>query len=289
MGFEHGGFRVMVNGYRFDEVARAERYFADTLLPHFLMSNNFTGLQLLFQRIFGDEVCSKLDSDFEVVSEVDALRDASVFHPEVKKLYRDFGRVAVPDLFLRWSTVCLVIEAKFFTDPAGEDLKIQVNKQREAITKVKPYTYYKDSVINYAVLTLNKSPISRSGDSTIVISWDDILELIQISRIATEDIVYCFRVIQNAKAKAAKELVERPRFQKMKYDELMRRLPDLIREGKIFIGFTGGIVALSKATESELVNRGHYKVSEIRLTDNWLSIDQFLHRLLEVRGLLAEM
>ena len=194
----------------------------------------------------------------------------------------------MPDLFLRWSTVCLVIEAKFFTDPAEADLKIQIDKQRDAIKKVKPYTFYKDYHINFAILTINKASAQMHADDIIILVWDDILNLMQ-NQSNSKDVDYCFKIIQKANARALKEVIEKPKYQKMKYDDLMIRIPDLIREGKIFIGFTGGIGALARATETELINRGHYKVSDIRLTDNWISIDQFLRRVLEVKRLLPEL
>ena len=38
-------------------------------------------------------------------------------------------------------------------------------------------------------------------------------------------------------------------FEKMKFDDLLTRLPQLIAQGKIFLGFTGGIEALSNVSE----------------------------------------
>src|SRR5262245_2830327 len=168
----------MSAGYRFDRTARAERYFVDTLFAHFLLADNFAGLRLLFEHIFGSEACTGLDEDFEIVSELDPLRDGSVGNNQVKNLYRQFRRVAVHDIFLHCSHLCLVIEGKFFTDPATEELAKQVNLQREAIDKVKPFTLYKDWQIKFAVLTTTPVKSSLQADIT-VLSWDTILELME--------------------------------------------------------------------------------------------------------------
>ena len=48
----------------------------------------------------------------------------------------------------------------------------------------------------------------------------------------------------------------------MKFDDLLTKLPQFIAQGKIFVGFTGGIEALSSVLDIvELVNRSHYKIS----------------------------
>jgi len=119
--------------YTFDRVARAERYFADTLLPHLLMAHEFMGLKLLFRHVLSQVDFSQFPDDFELVTELDPLRDGSVGNETVRTLYRDLGRVTVPDLFVRWDRYCLVIEAKFFTDPADDELTEQVSLQRKAI------------------------------------------------------------------------------------------------------------------------------------------------------------
>jgi hypothetical protein len=275
----------MADGYRFDGVARAERYFVNTLLSHLLMANNFAGLRSLFCHVFGEGICLGLADDFEVVSEVDPLRDGSVDHPVVKKLYREFRRVAVPDLFLRWSHLCLVIEAKFFTDPSDEELREQVSLQREAIRKVQPYTLYKDWAIQHAILNL-VGGASGNLDGTVVLSWDAIMRIIDKPGQQTQDIIYAKQMIQQARERALKELPPGAgiTFERLKFDSLLTELPRLVRQGKVFIGFTGGIEALSTADENTLRNRSHYKVSDVRWSDNWLTIDQFLHRLFELRG-----
>lgn len=272
----------MKAGYRFDRTARTERYFVDTLFAHFLLANNFSGLCSLFAYVFGAEVCNSLPEDFEIVSELDPLRDGSVGNDRVKELYRTFKRVAVPDLFLRWSTLCLVIEGKFFTDPAIEELQEQVRLQRDAIAKVKSFTIYKDYQFKFAVLTPTSVKFSPSSDIT-VLSWDNILNLME-NEANNKDIIYVKEVIRHALNRVIKERTIPITFEKMKFQDILSRLPQLIESEKIFIGFTGGTATLAVATELELIGRSHYKVSDIRWSDNWITLDQFLRRIFELRG-----
>lgn len=68
--------------YIFQDVSRSERYFTTTLLSHLLMANNFEGTKLLFKFLF-----NKDDFDgglgFEIVTELDPLRDPSVLDSEM--------------------------------------------------------------------------------------------------------------------------------------------------------------------------------------------------------------
>lgn len=160
----------MKAGYRFDATARAERYFVATLLTHLLLSDGFAGLKRLFYHMFGDETCASLSDDFEIVSELDPLRDGSIQDSAVKKLYQEHKRIAVPDLFLRWGHNCLIIEAKFFTDPAAEELHEQVKLQKEAIKKVQPYTFYKNWEVRYATLTIQPVKSTSNSDTAAITS-----------------------------------------------------------------------------------------------------------------------
>lgn len=275
----------MTNLYRFDTTARAERYFTATLLPHILLSNNFSALRKLFQMIFSNKVCENLPEDFEIVSELDPLRDGSVENQNVKKLYQTFKRIAVPDLFLRWSHLCLVIEAKFFTDPAAEELYTQVKLQQEAIAKVKPYTVYRDWNVKFAVLTVEGTEIST--DSNIInLNWEHLLQTLKSDVPVSPDLEYAFHAIRSALQRAKRPESTVITYEKLKFAKLFEQLSRLVAEGKIYIGYTGGIEALESATLTELEQRYHYKVSEYRWSDNWISLDQFLGRVFRLRGLV---
>lgn len=120
----------------------------------------------------------------------------------------------------------------------------------------------------------------------MALSWDKILNLMENEANTNKDIIYTMDIIRHALKRAKREITQpiTLTFETMKFHDILTRLPILIEKGKIFIGFTGGIAALSVATEPELVRRSHYKVSDIRWSDNWITLDQFLHRIFELRG-----
>jgi hypothetical protein len=138
-----GGY-ILTTQYWFSGVARSERYYVATLLSHCLMANDFEGLKELFIKVLGSNACSNLSNDSEIVSELEPLRDGSVYNTHVKELYLKYKRIAVPDLFLRWDNQCIILAAKFFTDPENDALLEQIRGQQDAIDKVKKFTLYKD-------------------------------------------------------------------------------------------------------------------------------------------------
>jgi len=276
--------------YKFDKTARTERYLVNTLFTHLLMADNFSGLKEIFRLVFSEDSCATLsdNDDFEIVSELDALRDGSIQHPEVKKLYRELKRVAVPDLFLRWSSKCLIIEAKFFTEPSNDSLERQVQLQKDAINSVKKYTAYKDYEITFSTLTIN--PPKANPTDTTALSWDNILKFITVDENSSKDKIYAKDMLNCALRRAKEENRSGGgvTYEMKTYDQLMSSMTDLIKDGKIFIGFTGGPLALLNAKLDELKERSHYKVSSTRWSDNWISVDVFLNRIFQLRGLFDE-
>lgn len=73
-------------------------------------------------------------------------------------------------------------------------------------------------------------------------------------------------------------------YEKLKYSDLIHQMPRLIEQGKIFIGFTGGLEAFESTTLSKLLQRSHYKVSDIQWSDNWITLDCFLHHIFKLKG-----
>ena len=271
-----------MNYYRFDRAARGERYFVDTLLSFLLMEDGFQGLQKLFRHVYDNKACLNLKEDFEIVTELDPLRDASVIHPNVREQYRERGRIAVPDMFLRWGDLCVVLEAKFFTDPSDDDIEEQLEAQRNAIESVKQFTAYKDYKITYLLLTV-RPPRIRLGNDTKALTWDKLLDVTRTDE-QTATNRYCRAAIDDALARANKEFskIAGVHFEKYKLDQLISNLPNLIKAGKVFVGFTGSLERLSTSTIEELRNRDHYRVSDTAWTPNWITIDKLLHRLLEL-------
>lgn len=275
---------MAIASYTFDQVARAERYFADTLLPHLLFSREFMGLKLLFQHVLPSVDFSQMPEVFEVVTELDPLRDGSVGNDAIRKLYRDLGRVAVPDVFVRWERYCLVIEAKFFTDPADDDLAEQISLQRKAIATIRNHTQYHDQSYQFEHVILGIRPCQIQLVHSII--WDELCDVIlaPVLALPDADIQYCQRVIRHAIARAKQDAVGKMNFTKMKYDELMKNLPVLIQQEKVYIGFLGGERQLASATLDELENRSHYKVSNESRNENWITLDRFLHRVFQLKG-----
>jgi len=280
----------MEGQYKFDEVARSERYFTSSILYHLLVNDGFKGLKIIFINIFGEECCRNLNNDFEVVSELDPLRDGSVYQPKIKKLFKKNKRVAVPDLFLRWSDLILILEAKFFTNPKEEDLENQISLQKKAIDLVKGETAYTKCTINYALLTvLEKSENDFSDSNIILLTWDHLLEWMQISIPQSVDVSYSFSVLKKAIQRAKDELQNNTQVSYKKissFNELLNGLPDLVEQGFIYVGFSGWEENRASISLQELKNRSHYRVSKKKWSDNWITIDRLLHRYFEVKGLL---
>ena len=231
---------------RFDEVARSERYFTSALLPHLLMSENFQGLKDLFESL-EIQPDDKLN-DFEVVAELDPLRDGSVYNERVRELFKEFKRLAVPDLFLRWGNSILIIEAKFFTNPNFYSIIKQVELQIDAIEKVRSQTQYNDnSKIKFMVLTVEpyeQKEIENSSFIVIFKTWDDIIKLFDNhSQPLSDDLQYTLKRLKES-IQRAKEEFKKPKvtFEKINnFDELIQAIPRLISEGKIHVGFSGGL------------------------------------------------
>lgn len=275
-------------GHKFDELARSERYFVGTLFSHLLMVDNFWGLKQIFKHIYSKETINSIieNYEFEIVSELDALRDGAIKDADIKALYREFRRIAVPDIFLRWANLCIVIEAKFFTNPAIDTLENQINLQREAISKVKMHTAYSEYAFEFIALTIHqkKSPTFNS------ISWETALALLDNKDNSSKDYSYAKSTLHCAVERAKDELKQssKIRYENIKFHQMMNEISSLIDQGKIYIGFTGGVPALSITTLAELENRINYKISDICWSDNWISLDVFLRRVFELRGMFKQ-
>ncbi|MDP4281259.1 MAG: hypothetical protein Q8867_03835 [Bacteroidota bacterium] len=268
------------SGYKFDEVARSERYFTSYLLPLLLSHNDFTFLKFVIQKVFNEKL-DHLKNDFEIVTELDPLRDGSVSNDTVKAKYKEFKRVAVPDLFLRWDSKILIIEAKFFTSPKKEELEDQIIAQKKAIDEVKSETKYRSITPKHIALTIQK--ISLRGFESY--TWDEIISWAEESiRNKPTQIIYALDVLRNAVIRAKEE--DKPgdrHWKKYSFDQILDQLPKFLREGKIYFAFSKGEAQLRAMKLPDLQNRSHYKVSDVQISDNWLTIDQLIKRYIEVK------
>lgn len=270
----------------FHDVARSERYFTATLLPHLLMANGFEGTKLLFKYILQDDKINEKD-DFEIVTELDPLRDASLLNKDIHVLYKDNGRVAVPDICIRWGSHVLVIEAKFFTLPYWEDLEYQVNEQKRAIDLVISNTNYNKNKITYCLLLVEK-PTGTKNNSILTFTWSEIIELLEnnISQNISIDTRYSIEIIKQSIKRAKKEFEKQPKIKYIKIktiEELIERMPVLISKGTIWVGFSEGL-SLDIIDLDYLKNRSHYKVTDDPgNSNNWIRIDELITKYLDLR------
>ncbi|PKH07865.1 hypothetical protein [Moritella sp. Urea-trap-13] len=280
---------------RFDETARSERYFTATLLSHLLMVNEFAGLKALFKD-FDIMPADFFSTDIEIVTELDPLRDVAKSEEQDKEnkdkkittIFKDKGRVAVPDLFLRWGNQILVIEAKFFTAPTVVDLAEQVAKQREAISLVLDDTQYSHCDIQCVLLTVNKVKDEDGLLSTIPQrTWTEVIEILRntLGEEHQSNINYCFKILENAVKRSEKELSKNAGDYRLiaNIDELLKALPELIASEELFVGYTGGLKELEIAEFTTLEHRSHYKVSRSQPNSNWIRIDVVIKKYLDLK------
>lgn len=271
--------------HNFQDVVRAERYFTATLLPHLLMGNDFEGIKYLFRYLFST-INFEESTDFEIVTELDPIRDASLINKDIQLLFKDHGRVAVPDLFIRWGAYIIVIEAKFFTLPYWDDLEYQVNEQKRAIELVINNTNYDINKFMYCLLLIEK-PTGMNKTSIRIITWDEIIKMMEskMSHNISADFRYSFDIIKHSIVRAKKEFEKQPKitFIKIKnIDVLIQKMPELISKGKIWVGFSEGIT-LQTIDLNYLKNRSHYKVTDNPgRSTNWIRIDKLIAKYLDL-------
>ena len=109
---------------RIDDLNRSERYFTATILPYFLAFNSFEYVGEFILALKGPTPPSESDIDsIEVITEVDFIRDSrkwaeiqddSEMYEKYNRLLSDTGRLAVPDVFIKYGKTIIVIEGKFF-------------------------------------------------------------------------------------------------------------------------------------------------------------------------------
>ncbi len=280
----------MTKQHTFSEVARTERYFTASLLCHLLMANNFVGAQSVFVEFYGEEICKAQHDEFEVISELDPLRDSSKDNNQIEKIFRKHKRVAVPDIFLRWGQLILVIEAKFFTYPNTKELEAQIVEQKRAINLILHETPYKEHRFKYVALAIEEDFSEKDfSDKTIgYISWSKIIEILKscFKGCVTKDIDYSITSIEKSIKRACKELTNNTErsYQKIKtLDDLIQKIPQLINEKQLYFGFSEGINKLPEMSLEDLEGRGHYKVSHKKWSNNWHPIDLLISHIIELK------
>lgn len=271
--------------YNFQDVARSERYFTATLLPHLLMANGFEGADILLRHVFKN-TNFKPDDEFEIVTELDPLRDASVVNNFIKDQFKEHGRIAVPDVFIRRGNYILIIEAKFFTLPYWEDLEYQVGEQKRAFDMVRKETNYVNSTIEYCLL-LVKAPDGVKNNSIFTLTWDEILNLLETNLTSSDsiDIKYALDIIKQSNSRAKPELSKisnRGHTHISSIGELVDKLPLLLKERKIYVGFSEGFYS-DEIDLNYLESRSHYKVSDKQYTSNWIRIEDLVAKYISLK------
>lgn len=270
----------------FQEVARAERYYTATLLPHLLMADEFKGTKLLFKYIFGDKF-NEID-DFEIVTELDPVRDGSLYNDEIRKIFRESGRIAVPDIFIRWGTKVLAIEAKFFTQPSADELQDQLKLQWDALSAIISTTNYTLKNIHQCLLMINV-PDNKIDSKIKILTWSQILDLLTSHNIHlhSKDCEYALNILRKSIARADNELAKTTDVTFTKVNNigsLISMMPELIKSGKIWVGFSEGI-DLDKIDIEYLEKRSHYRVSDKPYSSNWIRIDVLITKYLDLNYL----
>lgn len=274
-----------MNKYYFQDKARSERYFTATLLAHLLMANNFEGTKLLFKYLKKDDNFDE-GTDFEIVTELDPLRDASVSDKDIQLLFKDHGRVAVPDIFIRWGRYAFVIEAKFFTLPYPEDLEYQVSEQKRAISLIIDKTRYDINKIQYYLLLIT-NPGGFTDNTIPVIVWDDLIELFEnkISMPVTDDVSYSLGIIKHSVKRAKAEIQKQSKvtYKQIKtIHELITKLPQLLNDGKIYVGFSEGFYT-NEFDLDYLEKRSHYRISDTKYSNNWIRIEDLIAKYISLK------
>lgn len=271
--------------YNFQEVARSERYFTATLLSHLLMANSFEGTKLLFKYLLKN---NDFDGgiDFEFVTELDPLRDPSVSDKDIQQRFKDNGRVAVPDIFIRWGNNAFVIEAKFFTLPKWKKLEAQINEQKRALSLILDKTKY-DKISVMHCLLLIKNPQRINEKSTPVITWDEIVELLEMKMIPkiSNDCTYSLEILKQSIMRAKTELERNKKTPHIKIgsiQELIEKLPQLLEDGMVYVGFSQGLQP-PKCNLEYLENRPYYKVSDEKYSKNWIRIEDIISKYISLK------
>jgi hypothetical protein len=266
----------------FCDSSRTERYFVSTLLCHVLMANDFSRLKILFQSVFGKKYIpgnSTQNDEFEVVTELNAHRDLSRECDDIKSICKGINKIAVPDIFLRWSNLCLIIEAKFFTNPSSTNLHNQVARQRNILDNIKKYTAYKNCEFKYATLTLKEEVSYGTGPCSL--SWSKVIDLIDCNSDTSKDIAYSISMLRNAINRAQKEtevLQMKPWEKEVKFDELTEIFKSLTDGQEMYIGFMGGEKALDILDYKALKARQGFKIATkkpVKYADRWILWKRF--------------
>ena len=268
-----------------DTVARSERHFTATLLTHLLMCNGFLGLKALFNELEISPPDEDNSEDFEVVSELDPLRDSSVENYEMSILFRQHGCKEVPDLFLRWGNQVLVIAVKYFPKPTAKELNSRAKEQIKAIEHLKSAAGYDSCHFTYALITVEsiKSTIFYHAISHFI-EWAKVIATLKraFGNDVAPDVAYCLEKLESEVERAHKESERQALWESITdIKTLVDDLPKYIERGLGYVSFHGGEKALRQASLEELEHPHYFRITESPPSNrHWVRVDTILEHYL---------
>lgn len=278
---------------RIDDLNRSERYFTATILPYFLAFNSFEYLSKFVSVLEGPTAPSEDDFEtIELIAEVDFIRDSrkwaeiqadSEMYEQYDGLLRDTGRLAVPDVFIKYGKTIIVIEGKFFQKQRAIYYEEQISLQREVIELIR--NEYPDYSFFHVFLTADNTITHIQGTDRVIHWQKEVMSL--ANKISQQypnhrELEYFRERLENAISRYEQEF-EKPTETTdlsgtIRFYELGALLEYLIQDDQgCFVGFTGGIQALLSLTLLEAQERSHWKVNDRQLTEkNWIPKERFL-------------
>lgn len=279
--------------YRIDDLNRSERYFTATILPYFLVFDSFKHMHEFILALNGPTLPSEEDlKSVELITEVDFIRDLrkwAEIHEETDRyekyenLLRDVGRLAVPDVLIKYGKTIIVIEGKFFQKRRPVYYEEQVLLQQKLIDLIKEE--YPTFSFFHVFLTADTSLKQIPGIHKVIYWQGEVMKLVNeiVERYPDHtELDYFKRRLENAITRYNEEF-EKPtqptdRSGTMRFYELSDLIDFLVKEeNDCFVGYTGGYQELMKTTLQQAQERAYWQVNERQLTErNWIPKELFL-------------
>lgn len=278
---------------RIDDLNRSERYFTATILPYFLAFNSFKHIGEFISALDGPIPPSEEDlNSMELITEVDFIRDLRKWaeiqneinlYEKYESLLKDTGRLAVPDVVIKYGKTIVVIEGKFFQKRRAAYYEEQVSLQQKIIELIQEefptFSFF------HIFLTADKS-LERIHHIDKVIYWQE--EVMNLANEIVEqypdhtELDYFKGRLENAITRYYDEF-EKPtqptdRSGTMRFYELSDLIEFLVKEeNDCFVGFTGGYQELMKTTLQQAQERAYWQVNERQIRERtWIPRDKFL-------------
>jgi hypothetical protein len=222
----------------------------------------------------------------ELIAEVDFIRDSrkwaeiqdnSEMYEKYDRLLRDTGRLAVPDVLIKYGNTIIVIEGKFFQKQRPIYYEEQVSLQREVINLIR--AEYPGFSFYHVFLTADLSLTHLNGTDKVIHWQKEVLGLadkISQQHPNHRELEYFKDRLVNAITRFKQEF-EKPatgtdQSGTIRFYEFRALIEHLINDkSDCYVGFTGGTQELMRMTLLEAQERSHWKVNTRQLTEkNWI-------------------